>query len=196
MNKERLSAGSCFALVAASVCFGVVGASMGALKEEFILSNQQMGRIADDFLHEKLVEQKGETVAALEQAASTYPPLAANAPEPFRSEILGAVENLNGVLTQAQAAGLPAGTANAMRDAISNAPKGDAAEAVVSALKNALNPADNYGGRKSFRCVVPFSLVIIIVFGVLYLRDRAAGGYRAEALTARQQDPPDAEQPT
>jgi hypothetical protein len=36
----------------------------------------------------------------------------------------------------------------------------------------------------SFRYVAPFALVIIVVFGVLYLRDRAAGGYKAEKLTA------------
>jgi hypothetical protein len=34
----------------------------------------------------------------------------------------------------------------------------------------------------SFRYVAPFSIVIIVVFGVLYLRDRAAGGYRVESL--------------
>ncbi|HUU95937.1 MAG TPA: MFS transporter, partial [Phycisphaerae bacterium] len=45
MNRERLFVGSCFALVATSVCFGVVGAIMGTLKEQFILSNEQVGWI-------------------------------------------------------------------------------------------------------------------------------------------------------
>ena len=69
-----------------------------------------------------------------------------------------------------------------MRAAVGNAPKGDAAEAVVKAVKDILGPADNYGGRMSFRSVAPFSIVIIVVFGVLYLRDRAGGGYKAETL--------------
>jgi hypothetical protein len=34
----------------------------------------------------------------------------------------------------------------------------------------------------SFRYVAPFSLLIIVVFGVIYIRDRAAGGYKAESL--------------
>ncbi|MFQ5807862.1 MAG: sugar MFS transporter, partial [Phycisphaerae bacterium] len=45
MSTGRLFVGSCFALTATSVCFGVVGASMGALKEQFILSNEQVGWI-------------------------------------------------------------------------------------------------------------------------------------------------------
>ena len=86
-----------------------------------------------------------------------------------------------------------------MRAAVSNAPKGDAAGAAVDAVdavKAVLGPADNYGGRMSFRYVAPFSLLIIIVFGVLYLRDRAAGGYKAESLVggdadASSEDKPD-----
>ncbi len=35
---------------------------------------------------------------------------------------------------------------------------------------------------RAFRYVAPFALVIILVFGLLYGRDRAAGGYRAEKL--------------
>ena len=45
MNKGRLFAGSCFALISTSVCFAVVGAIMGTLKEQFVLSNEQVGYI-------------------------------------------------------------------------------------------------------------------------------------------------------
>ena len=45
MNKERLFLGSCFGLIATSVCFAVVGAIMGPLKEQFALSNEQVGYI-------------------------------------------------------------------------------------------------------------------------------------------------------
>jgi MFS family permease len=45
MNKERLFVGSCFGLVATAVCFAVVGAIMGVLKEKFVLSNEQVGYI-------------------------------------------------------------------------------------------------------------------------------------------------------
>ncbi len=70
-----------------------------------------------------------------------------------------------------------------MRGAIKNAPKGEAAAAVVKDVAGVLNPADNYGGRMSFRYVAPFAIIIIIVFGIIYLRDRAGGGYKAETLT-------------
>ena len=45
MNQQRLFVGSCFALIATSVCFAVVGAITGALKEQFVLSNGQVGWI-------------------------------------------------------------------------------------------------------------------------------------------------------
>jgi MFS family permease len=46
VNKERLFLGSCFALIATSVCFAVIGAIMGPLKEQFALSNTDVGEIA------------------------------------------------------------------------------------------------------------------------------------------------------
>ena len=45
MNRERLFVGSCFSLIATAVCFAVIGAIMGALKEQFVLSNEQVGYI-------------------------------------------------------------------------------------------------------------------------------------------------------
>lgn len=45
MNQARLFVGSCFALIATAVCFAVIGAIMGALKQQFVLSNEQVGYI-------------------------------------------------------------------------------------------------------------------------------------------------------
>ncbi len=73
-------------------------------------------------------------------------------------------------------------TAKALRDAVKLNPGGDDANTVVSEIEAILNPADNYGGRMSFRYVAPFSIVIIIVFGVLYVRDHKAGGYAVETI--------------
>jgi sugar phosphate permease len=149
-----------------------------------LVTAPQMGHIADRFLLGRLQEQKAHTVAALEQVTAEYPLLAASAQEPFKSEIGKAVTEVQKVLADAKTGPLPAGTANALRGAIKNAPTGDKAAAIVKSLNQLLSPADNYGGRMSFRYVAPFALVIIVVFGVLYLRDRAAGGYKAEKLTA------------
>ncbi len=155
-----------------------------------VLTIPQMGKVADGFLHEQLVENRDQTLVVLEKVAETYPPLADSAPEPFKSEILAAVEGtdeaagVRDVLAAASTGTLPAGdTANALRYAIKNAPQGEAAATVVKELGGVLNPADNYGGRMSFRYVAPFAIIIIIVFGIIYLRDRAAGGYKAETLT-------------
>ncbi len=156
-----------------------------------LVTAPQMGRIADRYLHNRLLEKDNTAavVAVLEKVVNQYPALAAEAPEPFRSEILAVVDgtrDLDGarqVLAQAQAGSLPASTANVLRSAIANAPKDPAAQSIVAEIKQVLNPADNFGGRISFRFVAPLALVLVVVFGVLYLRDRAAGGYRAETLS-------------
>ncbi len=146
-----------------------------------VVTAPQMGKIADRYLHEALPYDA--SVAVLQKIDDTYPAQAESAQEPFRSEILAAVDDVRRVLDQARDGALSEATANAMRGAVSNAPQ--AAGAVVDEIKGILNPADNYGGRMSFRYVAPFSIVIIIVFGVIYFRDRAGGGYKAEALTAQ-----------
>ena len=147
-----------------------------------VVTAPQMGKIADKFLHEQLLTQPDQTTNVLEQVVEVYPSLAGDTPEPFQSEIMAAVTDAQQVLAKARDSQLPAGdTTNALRNAISNAPNGT--EALVNELKAALGPADNYGGRMSFRYVAPLSIIIIIVFGILFLRDRAGGGYKAEILT-------------
>ncbi|MCK4874098.1 MAG: MFS transporter [Phycisphaerales bacterium] len=155
-----------------------------------VVTAPQMGRIADQYLHDAL--PVNGTVAVLEQVVEVYPPAATGEEEVIRAEIMNAVGNAEKVLAAQRLSGaLPEGdTANALRGVISNAPKGDAAENLASQVKNILNPADNHGGRISFRYVAPFSIVIIIVFGILFLRDKAAGGYKAETLDAGARDEP------
>jgi hypothetical protein len=151
-----------------------------------LLTAPQMGRIADRYLHEQLVQSEAETVAVLGQVVEAYPRLAEDVQEPFRSEILGAVEGTGGaraVLAAAQGGELPAGdTANALRSAVKNAPKTQEGQDIVKAINAQLGPADNFGGRMSFRYVAPFAVLLIVVFGAIYLRDRARGGYRAHSL--------------
>ena len=72
---------------------------------------------------------------------------------------------------------LPVGqTAAALRAIIgsgSTAPSVEQAEAI-------LGPAENHGGRMSFRYLVPVCALLTGIFGLLYLRDRRSGGYRVE----------------
>lgn len=144
-----------------------------------VVTAPQMGRVADRYLHEDLpVEQTREV---LQKVVEVYPPAAEAEPETIKAEILAAVEKVSAVLAVGDE--LPElDTANAMREAIKNAPSAEAAQAVVGELKDVLDPADFHGGRMSFRYVAPFSLVIIVIFGLIFLRDRARGGYKAESL--------------
>ncbi|MEW6073799.1 MAG: MFS transporter [Planctomycetota bacterium] len=145
-----------------------------------LVTTPQMGRVADRYLHEHL--HATATRSALQQVVDVYPGAAVSLPAAHRKDVEAAVRAANDVLA---AGTLPLGdTALALRSALSSTPPGEPATAAKGAVEAVLNPADNYGGRMSFRYVAPFSLVIILVFGILYLRDRAAGGYKAEKITA------------
>ncbi len=69
--------------------------------------------------------------------------------------------------------------AKAMRNAIGVA--GDSAAAKAAGAL--LNPAENYGGIMSFRIVALLSIVLTIIFGGLFLSDKAKGGYKAERIS-------------
>jgi MFS family permease len=145
-----------------------------------LVTAPQMGHIADRFVQQQLEGHRAQTIAVLERVAQQYPFLADKSP--FKSEVMGAVTEAQTVLAAAKSGSLPGKTADALRSAVKNAPPG--ADAIVTDIKGILSPADNYGGRMSFRYVAPFSIAIILVFGVLFLRDRATGGYKAERLTS------------
>ena len=145
-----------------------------------LVTAPQMGRIADGYLHQELDEIR--TRAVLRRVVEVYPAAAVQKPQVFRDEAAAAVSAATKVL--ATIPQLPEGvTAGALRIAISNNPGGDNADEVVGEIEAVLNPADNYGGRMSFRYVAPFSVIIIVVFGILYLRDRKAGGYAVETIS-------------
>jgi len=147
-----------------------------------VVTAPQMGKLADGYLHEAL--PPAETTEVLTRVVVAYPELAKDEPAIIRAEIIGAAEAASQTLATATRDGaLPPGdTAKALRAAIANAPKGDAAEEIVAELQGVLGPADNEGGRMSFRYVAPFSIVIIVVFGAMYIRDRATGGYKIESM--------------
>jgi putative membrane-bound dehydrogenase-like protein len=71
--------------------------------------------------------------------------------------------------------------ANALRAVVATAIPN---EPLVGEANAILQPAEAAGGQRSFRYVAPAALVLILVFGALYLADRRRGGYRAVRLTA------------
>ena len=145
-----------------------------------LVTSPQMGRIADRYLHEALPQDA--TVALLQQVTESFPALAAEMPEAQREDVMGAVKDSQAVLAAFETGKqLPEGdTANALRSAVRNAPAG--AEEIAGAIGGVLGPADNLGGRTSFRYVAPLSIILVVIFGGLYFMDRSRGGYKAEDI--------------
>lgn len=146
-----------------------------------LVTTPQMGAIADKYLHQQL--QPAQTAIVLQQIATDYELMAVKAPSADRAK------DFKGVASEASKTlaaynttkELPAQTAEALRLAI----KTDGSTASAAEAVKLLGPADNYGGRMSFRYVAPLSLILIVVFGVMYLQDKKRGGYKAQPLTAK-----------
>lgn len=140
-----------------------------------------MGGFADEIGHEQL--PPAETVAIFEEVVRDFPGMVATAGEQA-DDISTAIKEAENVLAIYGADGElpPVATAEALRFIISSG-----AEApVVEQAQAVINPADNYGGLISFRYLAPFGIILIIVFGVLYIQDRRAGGYKAVKLHAEE----------
>ena len=136
-----------------------------------LITSPQMGRIADRYAHERL--PAAETVALFDRAERMLA-------DRSDADAQAAIEAISVVARRWQADGaLPAPeTANALRTLIAS----DVDAALVGDAQAILGPADNYGGRISFRWVVPLCLVLAVIFSILYVRDRRAGGYRVERI--------------
>ena len=152
-----------------------------------LVTSPLMGDIADRHVNDRLDPQA--TVALLGEVSETYPQVAASAPEEFRPELTGAASAASDVVSYyEQNNELPQiTTANALRAVISSETAASAADPGAAELAGRagalLGPADNYGGRMSFRAIVPFTLSLIVIFGFLYFRDRKAGGYKVQRIS-------------
>ncbi len=132
-----------------------------------------MGRIADRYAHDRIPVE--ETLQLFERAEGMLNSSA-------DADVLAAVAAMRDVVDTAnrdRAMPQPA-TANALRALIAS----DADVDLVADAQAILGPADNYGGKVSFRYVVPLCGVLLLIFGVMYARDRSAGGYRVERIGA------------
>ena len=138
-----------------------------------------MGGIADDAGHEALDPE--ETYIVLLEASAVLRTEAEEAPGPEGDERRAALDLIAGVLPAIgeEIEFPPVLTANALRAVIES---GSTSPTVERAL-GLLGPADNHGGLVSFRYLVPLSGVLVLIFGLLYMRERRMGGYRAERLS-------------
>ena len=138
-----------------------------------LVTSPQMGRIADRYAHGEI--PVSEIVALFERVEGTLA-------ERGDADVDAAVAAAAGIVEAHRADGaLPAPeTANALRALIAS----DADASLVEEAQVILGPADNYGGRISFRYVVPLCVILLPTFGAMYARHRRAGGYRVETIGA------------
>ena len=145
-----------------------------------------MGKLADGYLAESL---PASTVSVLERVEQQFPAHIARASDESQRASLGyqqrEVEDALAATRTALAANERTGSIN--NDATANALRAIVATAVpneplVGEANAILQPAEAQGGQRSFRYVAPAALVLILVFGVMYVRDRRRGGYRAVRL--------------
>lgn len=142
-----------------------------------LFTSPQLGRIADEYGHARLPE--AETVAVFRKVDETFE-VFIHEPTGDPADARTALDASRAVLAFYEEDGtLPEiTTANALRAIIDSGADGPA----VAEAQAILGPADNYGGRVSFRYIAPFTALLIVIFGALYLNDRRAGGYRAIRL--------------
>ncbi|MGH7678537.1 MAG: MFS transporter, partial [Gemmatimonadaceae bacterium] len=147
-----------------------------------------MGKLADRYLAESL---PSTTLSVLERVDAKFPGYVARADSATNLGALGyRKREVEDALAAARTALATARqsrsvnndlTANALRAIVATAIPG---EALVTEANAILQPAEAAGGQKSFRYVAPAALLLIVVFGTMYARDRKRGGYRAVKLEA------------
>jgi hypothetical protein len=138
-----------------------------------LVTSPQMGAVADRYAHDEL--PVAEVVQLFERTDGAL----SGSANPDAQAAVAAAEDV--LVAYRTAGALPSpGTANALRTLIAS----DADQALVADANAILGPADNYGGRISFRYVVPLCGVLLIIFLGIYTRDRSRGGYRVERIGA------------
>ncbi|HSA56010.1 MAG TPA: PVC-type heme-binding CxxCH protein [Gemmatimonadaceae bacterium] len=143
-----------------------------------------MGKLADGYLAESL---PAETAPLLQRVEAQFPAHVGRAQSGAESlgyraqEVEEALAATRAALSQGTEAGNinSDATANALRAIVATAIPNEPLVAEANAI---LQPAEALGGQRSFRYVAPAAIVLIVVFGVMYARDRARGGYRAVKL--------------
>ncbi|MGH7506390.1 MAG: hypothetical protein ACRELX_12095, partial [Longimicrobiales bacterium] len=146
-----------------------------------------MGKLADGYLAAEL--PPAETAALLQQVDQRFPAYIERAQQTTdlsqlgyrQSEVQDALDATRTALSTYEQIGTVQNdaTANALRAVVATAIPG---EPLVGEANAILQPAEAQGGQKSFRYVAPAALILITVFGLMYLNDRRRGGYRAVRL--------------
>ena len=141
-----------------------------------LVTSPRMGDIADQAGHEALDQE--QTFIVLLEASAVLSSESVQTPGPEGDELRVALGLVTGVLPAIgeEPTLPPVETANALRAIIESG----STSPTVERARGILGPADNHGGLVSFRYLVPLSGVLVLIFGLLYIRERRSGGYRAE----------------
>ena len=144
-----------------------------------LVTSPMMGHVADEAGHEALDNDR--TYVALLDASAVLRSEAEELPGPEgdgRRAALGLIADVLPPVGEDPTLP-PVETAKALRAIIESG----STAATVERARGILGPADNRGGLVSFRYLVPLSGVLVLIFGLLYVRERRSGGYRAERLS-------------
>ena len=136
------------------------GAGMGIVG---LVTSPWLGKIADQTSHERFVAEQPAVVSTLESASAalrrSFPRCRRRRRRPTCRR---AIDATNKVVTAGKSGTLPPiETANAMRSVTG---LGDARIPRSRTCANLLGPAENFGGRTSFRRLVPFAAVAAVIF--------------------------------
>jgi putative membrane-bound dehydrogenase-like protein len=145
-----------------------------------------MGKLADRYIAESLPPQTTDLLLRVEARFPTYVTHAHAATNlaslGYREqEVQAAIAATRAALRTHEQTGSihNDATANALRAIVATAIPN---EPLVAEANGILQPAEAAGGQRSFRYIAPGALVLILVFGLMYLNDRRRGGYRAVKL--------------
>lgn len=144
-----------------------------------------MGRIADRYLAESL--DPARTVAVLERAEQQFAAYGPGSPGAATANTAAPTSDVHDALAATRTAlNAYRETGEIRGDAAANALRAIVATSLplppVAEANAILQPAEARGGQVSFRYVAPAALILIVVFGTLYIGDRRRGGYRAVRL--------------
>jgi putative membrane-bound dehydrogenase-like protein len=147
-----------------------------------------MGKLADRYLAAALPASTADLLARVERQFPSYVARAQAGADlvvlGYRPrEVADAVAAARAALSAQQQTGSVNNdaAANALRAIVATAIPNEPLVAEANAI---LQPAEAAGGQRSFRYVAPAALLLILVFGAMYVRDRRRGGYRATKLEA------------
>ena len=132
-----------------------------------IVTTPLLGEIADQHLPDALA--KGSVVAVARETLAVQSPKS-----PQLVTAAQAVMAAPGALP-------PAETGDFLRRAAA----GEAGPNVAAKAQPLLDAGENHSGLLSFRYLVPFAFAVCLIFGLVVLSDRRAGGYKAQVDRAR-----------